>query len=388
MSKVFLRKQFSTYLGENRALDDIVVRFIPDGGITPTPTPVPPTPTPTPSITPTNTPSITPTNTSTPTNTPSITPTNTPSITPTRTPAPACDITYTELPSPTPSPTPTITPTSSPIPLDPDATTYINAVLAAGGTLTTPQRTAIDSFYVGLKADGIYSKLYFAHLFFGGTATSNGINAINPGTNNLTFNGTWAHSITGSTAQVSPGNYADTGFVISSASPSTIETDWSFGVYLSQPLDRGVSPYQYMGIGTSSADYMIVGQDMTGNNIIQPFFGASYNGTGMNPTLGSCVGYWNALSRTSSTDWYSAAKTASSPMSSGLTIFPTQNNTYTASVTPRNIWYNNINGNTAFGMGGTYQFAWAGTGLSSTQMNALATRVNTLQIPFARNIFT
>ena len=61
MSKVFYRKQFSDYLGEQRALDDIIAQFIPDGGITPTPSPVPVTPTPT------------PTKTSTPTPTPSIT---------------------------------------------------------------------------------------------------------------------------------------------------------------------------------------------------------------------------------------------------------------------------------------------------------------------------
>jgi hypothetical protein len=73
MSKVFLRKQFSNYLGENRALDDIVVRFIGDGP-SPSPTPTPITPTPTP------TPSVTPNPTITPTNTPSITPTNTPTI--------------------------------------------------------------------------------------------------------------------------------------------------------------------------------------------------------------------------------------------------------------------------------------------------------------------
>ena len=104
MSRIFYRKKFSDYLGEQRAIDDIVQFYIPDGGVTPTPTPVPVTPTPTPSITPTRTLTPTPTKTSTPT--------------PTRTPAPACDITYTELPSPTPSPTPTITPTntSSPTP--------------------------------------------------------------------------------------------------------------------------------------------------------------------------------------------------------------------------------------------------------------------------------
>jgi hypothetical protein len=89
MAKVFYRKQFSDYLGENRAIDDIVVRFIADGPV--------PSPTPTPSITPTSTltptPSITPTLTSTPTttptNTPSITPTNTSSPTPTQTPTPS-----------------------------------------------------------------------------------------------------------------------------------------------------------------------------------------------------------------------------------------------------------------------------------------------------------
>jgi len=71
MSRVFLRKQFSNYLGENRALDDIVVRFIGDGpSPSPTPTPIPVTPTPTPSVTPN--PTITPTQTKTPTPTPSF----------------------------------------------------------------------------------------------------------------------------------------------------------------------------------------------------------------------------------------------------------------------------------------------------------------------------
>jgi hypothetical protein len=54
MAQVFYRKKFSYYLGEQRALDDIVVQYQPL---------VPPTPTGTPS--PTNTP--TPTNTTTPT---------------------------------------------------------------------------------------------------------------------------------------------------------------------------------------------------------------------------------------------------------------------------------------------------------------------------------
>lgn len=58
MGRVFINKQFSDYLGENRAINDIVVGFVSD--------PVSPSPTPTPSITPTNTQTPTVTNTPTP----------------------------------------------------------------------------------------------------------------------------------------------------------------------------------------------------------------------------------------------------------------------------------------------------------------------------------
>lgn len=67
-NKVFLNKKFSNYLGEQRALLDIVVRYEDSIPPTPTATAVPSTPTPTPtasSIPPTQTP--TPQVTSTPT---------------------------------------------------------------------------------------------------------------------------------------------------------------------------------------------------------------------------------------------------------------------------------------------------------------------------------
>lgn len=69
MSKVFLNKKFSDYLGQERALLDIIVRYVPDGSPTP---PVTPSPTPTPSVTPPVSPSPTPT--TTPTNTPTPSP--------------------------------------------------------------------------------------------------------------------------------------------------------------------------------------------------------------------------------------------------------------------------------------------------------------------------
>jgi hypothetical protein len=81
MPQIFYRKKFSDYLGEQRAIDDIVQFFTasippsptgtPNPTPTPTSTPIPVTPTPT--QTPTNTLTATPTGTETPTPTPTLT---------------------------------------------------------------------------------------------------------------------------------------------------------------------------------------------------------------------------------------------------------------------------------------------------------------------------
>lgn len=105
MSRIFYRKKFSDYLGEQRAIDDIITFFTSDPLPSPTPTPsntpfpITQTPTPTVSVTVTPTPSFTATPTITPTQTktPSITPTNTASVTQTPT------LTPTNTQTPTPS---------------------------------------------------------------------------------------------------------------------------------------------------------------------------------------------------------------------------------------------------------------------------------------------
>jgi hypothetical protein len=309
------------------------------------------------------------------------TPTATSPITPTPTP------TNTGTPQPTGTPTPT--PSASPAPaFDPDATAYINAILAAGGTLSSPQQSAINTYYVGLKAQGLYNKFYYLYLFLGGNSGTNALNAVNLGTYNGTFNGTWTHDVSGSTSNVSSSNYIDTSFAISTSSPSTIETDWSYGCIIRNPLDRATNPYQYAGIGSSPSDYMIIGIDSTGNNLLNPFYGRSENITDSNPPLNSCDGYMLSISRSGSTAWYSASKTAPSLMSDGLLVSSTYTNTYTPPSTTRTIWHNNINGNTAFGQGGTHTLGWSATYLSPSQMQTFITLTNTLQVSFNTNIFT
>jgi hypothetical protein len=267
MSRIFYRKKFSDYLGEQRAIDDIVQFYIPDGGVTPTPTPVPVTPTPTPSITPTNTPTVT--------TTPTLTKTPTP--TPTRTPAPACDITYTELPSPTPSPTPTITPTltktptptptASPGPLiDPDAQAFFNAITASGGTLTTTEQSAVNTLVIDLKGYGLWNKMIGLYPVVGTTSTTQLFNLKTPTLYNLGFNGTWAHTAGG--AEPSANGYATTGII-----PSVINFQLSGSVHYSMYIteDFGGGAYD-MGSFNSGQDWAVISEFFNNNT--------TYIGTG------------------------------------------------------------------------------------------------------------
>jgi len=251
MSKVFYRKQFSNYLGEQRAIDDIYAQFIPNPSPTPSPTSTPgsvtPTPTPTPSITPTITPTLTRTPTTTPTPTITPTKTGTPTPTPTRTPNPACDITYTLLPTPTPSNTPTTTPTTTPTvtptntltptptltntvtptntptssvtptltktptptptpspgpAFDADAAAYLAAVLATGGTVTSPMSAATNILFTSLKSNGLYNNIIAMYPLIGGTQNSESIEAKGNTSKNITWINNWTFNSSGATGQI------------------------------------------------------------------------------------------------------------------------------------------------------------------------------------------
>ena len=150
-------------------------------------------PSPTPSITPT----ITPTNTNTPTNTPTITPTETPTNTPT--------------PSSTPAP-----------PFDADAANYLAAILATGGTLNATISAATDTLFTSLKSNGLYTSIKVMYPFIGSTSGSCAINAVSPGTNNITWFGGMSFGVSGATGNGGDGwgntNLTQTAFTQNSVS--------------------------------------------------------------------------------------------------------------------------------------------------------------------------
>ena len=97
---------------------------------------------------------------------------------------------------------------------DPDAQAYIDAVIAAGGTLSSPQQDAINTFYVDLKANSLYTKVDEMWMIFGGTQTSSGLRGINPGGAGFTWSGSWTYGNTTGAVKVTQSNTsADTNFL-------------------------------------------------------------------------------------------------------------------------------------------------------------------------------
>jgi hypothetical protein len=113
---------------------------------------------------------------------------------------------------------------------DPDAQAFFNAQAAAGVTLTTTQKDAVNQWVVDAKAAGIWTKMKAIYPFVGGTATSHKFNLKNPADTNaafrLSFVGGWTHSASGALPN-GTNAYADT-FLIPSTALSTMSQHISY----------------------------------------------------------------------------------------------------------------------------------------------------------------
>ena len=115
---------------------------------------------------------------------------------------------------------------------DPDAQAYIDALDAAGYTVSGAEETAINTFVLDLKADGIWTKSKAIYPFIGGTAATHKFNLKDPrdldAAFRLTFFGGWTHSATGALPNGTNG-YAQTYLDPSTDLPEDSE---SMGIYL------------------------------------------------------------------------------------------------------------------------------------------------------------
>jgi len=404
MSKVFLRKQFSNYLGENRALDDIVVRFIQDVSPSPTPTPITPTPTPTPSITPTSSPiPVSPTPSITQTNTPPVSPSPTPTSSPIPlTPTPTNTPSSSPIPSPTPTPTPTepggyklqaengdflqaengdnINIEHAPL-FDPDAEAYLNAVILTGGTLDTTISAATNNLFLALKSNGLYNSLDAFYPMIGATSGSTSLNAIRT---NSSFDITW-NNVGDLTFNSSGVTNNGSGYGNTNYNPNTQSspTNNSYGYYIVGGNIGGgngeVFPFgsydgnlniTYQNSGTITLG--IYGYD-TGRADI-PKTGSTWNG--------SYIGTFNSTPIKSVYHNYSN-------LSERQTISGTPTGSVLLQNQPYYIFVLNLSGSPYTGQyyTGRFQFTFMGDNLTSAQVETIDSIINAFQTSLGRNTY-
>lgn len=90
--------------------------------------------------------------------------------------------------------------------LDPDADAY----LTAAGIVDAGIITDANQFYLDAKADGYYNDFDAFYLWLGGSSAAHAVNGKNPGTYDITWNGTVTHNANGVTGNGSTG-YGNTG---------------------------------------------------------------------------------------------------------------------------------------------------------------------------------
>jgi len=271
---------------------------------------------------------------------------------------------------------------------DPDAELFFNAESAAGVTLTTTQKNAVNQWVVDAKAAGIWTKMKAVYPFVGGTATAHKFNLKNPADTNaafrLSFVGGVTHSANGIQGNGTNG-YANTFLNMQTVFPSG---NSSIGSY-----NR-----------TNVVGYMLGARAGTGNtgnpatnfnhSIIQvssinisppsaPIIVANRSGTGtaglfqVTPTPTSQLGLL-ACSRVSSTLIYAITN-------SGLF---TNTTNVTQTVLPNlQIALLALNTGTV-GTFSTHQlsFAYISDSLTSTELTALRTINLTFQTTLGRNV--
>jgi len=146
---------------------------------------------------------------------------------------------------------------------DPDAQLFFDAELAAGVTLTTNQKNAVNQLTLDLKTANIWSKIKALYPIVGGTATSHKFNLKDPRDLNIAFRLVFAGGVTHSSNGFL-GNGTN-GYANTFLNPNTIFPSGfaSMGFY-----NRVAIPIlnYFMGVTTSSTNFFRI-QSVVGNII-------------------------------------------------------------------------------------------------------------------------
>ena len=268
---------------------------------------------------------------------------------------------------------------------DPDAQAYIDAVIASGGTLSSPNQDAINTLFVDLKTAGVYAKTVMMYPYTGNTQNSNAIEGLNPGTNNITFNtvtGSWTFNSNGATPATqgwaTNGVYLNTVLTTNNAAIfSYLGTDNSFGG--DYCIDFGSAD----DLGVNGLNGLIGGSSQPDSNSY--FYNNDGGTTRISVSSSSIPNGIGAIliNRTSSTVfnvWRNGTKLATDTDTNGG-VLPSVNPLYMPAPGNSSISYVNKYSTRR------HQFDWVGEGLNDTQAADLQTIVNDFQTSLGRNVY-
>jgi hypothetical protein len=250
---------------------------------------------------------------------------------------------------------------------DADAQAYFTANTAI---TSDADKTAINDFYLGLKTDGIYTKIKAMYLPIWGSATSSKWNLLNPLDTDAAFRATFATGFTYSSGGIT-GNatsaYIDIYF-IPNANGIT-QNSFSYGFY-SRTNRAGVNGRYLMGANQTTPISRILARATTDVS--------DYNVNG-NTAIQSAT--------TNTQGFFQASRISSTAIITGKNTYTSNNSNSTGTTSIKfYVFAQNNNGTIAGYENVQCSFFYIGTGLTLTEMNNFKTRVNTLMTYFGINV--
>jgi hypothetical protein len=240
--------------------------------------------------------------------------------------------------------------------------TDAQAFFTATGISDTTIKDAVDALVVGLKADSVWTKFAAIYPLVGGTSSTHLVNLKNPGTHNITWNGSVTHNSNGITSDGSTG-YGNTNWNISTHGANN---DEHMSVYLRTDADDATRVY-----GASSGGSGTLMRKNGGNYATK-----CQETTERTNAVSNSLGYFS-VNRTASTGYRGRQNTTNFNITS----------TSEARVN-LNVYLSCLNsGGTAVNFT-TRNIAWfaIGTGLTQTEDGNVQSRVETFQDALSRGV--
>ena len=256
---------------------------------------------------------------------------------------------------------------------DPDAQAFFNAESAAGVTLTTTEKNAVNQWVVDAKAAGIWTKFKAVYPMVGGTATSHKFNLLNPvdsdAANRLVFNGGLTHSNSGILFGGVNG-WADTFLNMSSQYSNAYDVHLATNIYTDFV---GTLPQGHIGANASTSSTNRLGS--TGSTNESSYLGRTTPSINKVVTTTTHKGFWCG-SRTANNlhNLIDPTGTITSETSIITSTLPAVTIGLGCRRSATNDYYS------GFG----YSFFSVGVGLTTTELTAFKTAVNNFQATLGR----